>query len=107
MFTSAVAPPNDEHDFDGCIFLKGLAKERKYTRAITCKRFLPSADINKHLLQEKDGWRIVFEFYEKDITIGDLKNSLTELYNLTSYVEERLTFSFDTYEQKMGVTRKK
>ena len=107
MFMGAVAPPNDEHDFNGCIFLKRVAKERRYTRTKTCKRFSSSADINKHLSQDKDGWRIVFEFYEQNITIGDLKNSLKELYNLSSYVEERLTFSFHTHEKKNGIYEEK
>ena len=103
----AVAPPDDEHDFNGCIFLKRVAKERKYTRATTSKRFSSSADINRHLSQDKDGWRIVFEFYGENITIGDLKNSLKELYNLSSFVEERLTFSFGTHEKKNGIYEEK
>ena len=29
MFIGAVAPPNDEHDFNGCIFLNRVAKRKK------------------------------------------------------------------------------
>ena len=75
MFLAVVARPIAEHDFDGKIFHKRVAREEEYRRPTTTERFCDSTALNGHL--RGGGW---LDLLTSLMTLGDFKDAIQEQY---------------------------
>ena len=102
MYLGVVANPNEEKDFDGRIYLERVSRQKTVTRASRNSRFSVDVLVNQALV---DGaWKDIVREEENCTTVLDLKEKVSDMYDLDEYVASRLTFSYHTY---VGANRTK
>ena len=85
MFLGVVAPPDEDNDFDGKIFLDRVCEMKEYAKTVHSQNFTDDATANG--LLKNGGW---YDLIADGTTLGDLKESLAEIYDLDEDIEERL-----------------
>ena len=103
MYLGVVARPvKDEAkgiDFNGRIALKRVARERKVKSLTRNQKFSPDVKVNDEI--KKGGWK---EFYDEGMTAEELFDVVSEYYDLSEHVTDRLELN---YLYNKGATRKK
>ena len=105
MYLGVVARPiKDEAkgiDFNGRIALKRVARERKVLRMTKNKKFSPDVKVNDEI--KKGGWK---EFYVEGMTAEELFDVISEYYDLSKEVTDRLELNY-VYNKTARQSRKK
>jgi hypothetical protein len=89
MFLGIVACPQEDHAFDGRIFMKRVSKRKTITKRSRNKRFSVDVLVNGALQQGE--WR---DYYTAGATIGELLETIVETFDLDEFVAERLEMSY-------------
>lgn len=90
MYLGVVGRPIPEHDFNGKIFLKRVARDKEYMRTIHSQNFSDDAGING-LLKSGDWHKLVVD---ESMTIEDLRVSIAENYFLDADIQDRLVLHY-------------
>lgn len=91
MYLGVVARPQDEHDFDGRVFLKRVSRPKVQGRASRNKSFSVDVLLNEALKDGSESWHLL---YTDGITIDELAARVVDNYDLDEYVASRLEFSY-------------
>ena len=95
MFITVVSAPNEEHDFDGKIFIERISNAKTAERTVYRQQFHYNRDINQML---KDGeWRILYPENDPTLTLGEFQELIADNVELDDDVREYLTFRYETY----------
>ena len=97
MFLGVVACPRPEHEFDGRVFLKRVAKEKVLTRASPHQRFTDDAILNTEI--KNGGWRNMFV---DGMTTGELLDVIVDVNGLEDDVAERLELRYEDWSGQDG-----
>ena len=102
MFLAVIAQPNEEHDFDGKIFIKRVAREEEYKKTVFNQNFTDDATMNGLI---KDGeWK---HLPNGECSLGDLKDAVAEHFFLDDDIKERLVIRYRVPGREEGSHKNK
>ena len=95
MYLGVVAPPNDEHEFDGQIFLKRVSKKEGYKRVTYHQNFCDSGWVNDDL--KNGSWRELVTTND-GMQLNNLRDSIANAYNLIDAdIADRLVLKYPSF----------
>jgi len=95
MFIAASSMPNEEHDFDGKIYIKRISKDKTTECTSFNQGFHFNRDINQML---KNGeWRELYPNSDSTFLFGDLRELITEHFELDDNIGDSLAFWYATF----------
>jgi hypothetical protein len=97
MYMGVVARPRDDQNFDGKILLLRVSREKQLLRATGSERFVSDATMNG-LIREGE-WR---HCCTDGMTVGELRATVVENYDMDDTVADHLCFGYDTYVGNNG-----
>ena len=99
MYLGVVGAPNEEHSFDGRVFLKFVSKCEIQQRASRNQRFSIDVLVNEAL--KSGAWR---ELVMEDQRVDEVLDTISTNYDLDEFITDRLELVFTTYTR--GGTKK-
>jgi hypothetical protein len=95
MFMGVVAPPNEENEFDGKIFLKRISRKEVVKKITYCKNFHEDYYINKQL--KKGEWMLC---YIPGMTVENLFEQIEVTFDLDKPIMDRLVLTYHNASPK-------
>ena len=102
MYLGVVANPQEEHNFDGRVYLKRVSNQVTTTRRSTNQRFSDDIDVNTALM--KGEWT---EVVTNNMRAPEALETISQHYDLDEYVAERLTMKYVSYTRTGNKETKK
>ena len=102
MYLGVVANPQEEHNFDGRVYLKRVSNQVTATRRSTNQRFSDDVDVNTALM--KGEWTNVVT---NNMRAPEALETISQHYDLDEYVAERLTMKYVSYTRTGNKETKK